>query len=186
MQLHPVAVRMLLALSFILALSFAFGCKKKDPAEGKDTGAPPVAELDDVTNGEEDDPEAGTPPNDNDACAVPKEEVEGVIGMTISEVFRQGNWGIASTCSYAIPNGPPPVEISSIASTDLTSDRSFDGVVEVEGVGSEAVWNPMTNRLATAHKGKGKMLRIAVAGPIEKAQRLEIAKKLAALAFAKL
>ena len=119
MQLHPVAVRMLLALSFILALSFAFGCKKKDPAEGKDTGAPPVAELDDVTNGEEDDPEAGTPPNDNDACAVPKEEVEGVIGMTISEVFRQGNWGIASTCSYAIPNGPPPVEISSIASTEF-------------------------------------------------------------------
>ncbi len=149
----------------------------------------PAAESNDTNDGYEDTSEtSNTVENTPDIgpCALTNEEVSGVIGQTISETFPQGNWGVASTCTYATASAPVAIEISSVYSTDLSSDRLHEGIQEISDVGDEAVWFPVTNRLSVVSKSKGKLLRIAVGLQLDKPARLEIAKKIARLALAKL
>lgn len=169
-------------LVFVVLLLFCLGisaCVTEEPASENNDTNDGFEDTSETSNTVENMPETGP-------CALTNEEVGGVIGQTISEAFPQGNWGIASTCTYATASVPVAIEVSSVYSSDLSSDRLYDGIEEVSGVGDEAVWHPITNRLAVLSKSKGKLLRIAVGLQLEKPARLEIAKKIARLALEKL
>lgn len=116
-------------------------------------------------------------------CALSKEQVTAMIGAEVTEVSSQGNWGIASTCTYSTADSPIAIEISSAASADLSGDRQYPGHEDISGVGDDAVWVPATRRLTAIKKSKGKLVRIGVAATFPEEQRLEIAKKIAELAL---
>ncbi len=119
-------------------------------------------------------------------CALTKEQVSQVIGDSVTETFAQGNWGIASTCTYSTATAPTAIEVSSVASADLSSDRMFEGAQEVPNLGDEAVWVPGTSRLTVVDKSKNKLLRIGVGLPVSQDERLELAKAIAELALGRL
>ncbi len=119
-------------------------------------------------------------------CALTDAEVSGVIKQEVTETFTEGNWGIASTCTYATAAAPAAIRLSSAMSSDLSSDRMFDGVQEVPALGDEAVWVPVLSNLTVIDRSKNKLLRIGVGVPGTKPERLEIAKAIARLALPKL
>ncbi len=124
--------------------------------------------------------------SDKNACALSKEEVSDIIDQDVTETFKQGNWGIASTCTYSTKTSPAAVMISSVASTDLSTDRMYEGYKELEKLGDEAVWVPAVSTLTVADKEKKKLLRIKIDLPNTKEEKLTIAIKIAELALKKL
>jgi len=119
-------------------------------------------------------------------CALTDEEVSGIINEGIAETFSQGNWGVASTCTYASETTPVAIELSSAGSGDISTDRSFEGAQEIADLGDEAVWLPFNSGLTVADKSKNKLLRVRVGLPISEDERLEVAKEIARLALTKL
>lgn len=91
-----------------------------------------------------------------------KEEVSGIIGQDIIETFKQGNWGIASACTYSTKRSPAAVMISSVPSTDLSIDRMYEGYLKLEKLGDEAVWVPGISTLSVVNREKKKLLRIKI------------------------
>lgn len=164
---------------FILLLCLGGpACSSNDASADRDTKA---IKPDTVKSVAEMENTADTGP-----CALTNAEVSSVINESVTETFPQGNWGIASTCTYATSTAPAAIEVSSVRSIDLSSDRAIEGAQEVPNLGDEAVWIPATSRLTVVDKSKNKLLRIGVELPVSKDQRLEIAKAIAKLALPKL
>jgi hypothetical protein len=123
---------------------------------------------------------------DTGPCALTQAEVSAVINESITETSSHGNWGVASTCTYATSTAPAALEISSAKSTDVSIDRAIKGAQDVPNLGDEAVWIPVTSVLTVTDKNKGKLLRIGVKLPVSKDKRLEMAIAIAKLALPKL
>ena len=119
-------------------------------------------------------------------CALTHEEVEGILGEPVTETFSDGNWGIASNCTYATASAGVAVDLASAASTDLSSDRAIEGSTDVDDLGDDAVWNAVTSRLAVADEASGSLLRIGVGVGEPGEGRLTVARAVAELALTRL
>ncbi len=119
-------------------------------------------------------------------CALSNEEVGRLVNEKVTKTAPAGNWGIASTCTYTTAKAPVAIELASVASTNLSTDRATPGAQNIPGLGDEAVWIPAMSRLAVTIKSKNKLLRIGVGLPVSKDKRREIAVSVARLALKKL
>ena len=118
-------------------------------------------------------------------CVLSAEEMSVIIGQAVTETSGQGNWGIASTCTYTTAKAPVAVEIASAASSDLSGDRMYDGVRDVPGLGDEAVWVAATGRLTVVDKNRNRLLRIGIGLTMSRDRKLEVATAVARAALLK-
>jgi len=165
----------------MLSLALCVGgmsCRKYDSSSEEDSKTETAGEI-------RDDPNSGNKVAVS-PCALTISEVGEIVNETVTEALAQGNWGIASTCSYATVTAPAAVNLASARSTDLSSDRMFEGWQEIYRLGDEAVWVPVMSTLAVTDKSKNKLLRIGVHVPGSKEERLAVAKAIARLALPKL
>ncbi len=119
-------------------------------------------------------------------CALTKEEISDIINEEVTETLSSGNWGIASTCTYSTASAPVAVDMSSAATSDLSTDRMTEGAEDVPDLGDEAVWIPATSRLTVVDKKKNKLLRIGIGLKVSNEQKRNIAIAIAKLALSRL
>ena len=121
-----------------------------------------------------------------DACVLSSEMVSDVIEEEVVEVSSQGNWGIASNCTYSTVEAPTAIEIASAASSDLSLERYYEDYKDIDELGDESVWVPSMSRLTVVDKTKNKLVRVGVGLNLSVDQKLSIAVEIAKLALLKL
>ncbi|MEM1417873.1 MAG: hypothetical protein AAGH15_23450 [Myxococcota bacterium] len=155
----------------VLALALALSACGDDEGEGSVT---------DAGAGTADTGAGGGDPSE--PCQLSNEVMEGVLMTPITDTFAEGNWGIASTCTYATAADPTAVLLSSAMSTDLSADRMFPGAEDVAGLGDDAVWVPTPGTLTVVDAAAGRLVRVTMNLTDEASERA-LAEQIATLAL---
>ena len=141
----------------VLGLTVALAACGDDSGDGA-SGTMGDADTPDTGGG--DTGGGGTDPSE--PCQLSNEAMGDVLMTEITGTTPQGNWGIASTCTYATATDPTAVLLSSAMSTDLSTERMFPGAEDVEGLGDDAVWVPTPGALTAVDNASGRLVRVTM------------------------